>query len=169
MAQTNVRLLLCHECKSLEELPDFNGHPERDALLNALVSKHRYPSGTEHRGQLLRVEQKHWDSPSTREAIVAQIRSGAGHTGLDPAFYEAKNTFQEDAMSCWAKHLRNPGCNDYKSDEKLILPDTQADWKAAGIKRPQKLGNGNDRYLCEFCPVHSLVVEAARAKKGMYK
>ncbi|MGW0626182.1 hypothetical protein [Streptomyces sp. NPDC002758] len=158
----HVRLLLCKTCGSLEELPDYEGDPSRDWLLEALVKKH--PDHIAH--PMLRVEKKHWDSPSTRDTIIAKIRENTGHTGFDPAFYNAKNTFQEDAHACWAKHLRNPGCNDYKTASKRLTPDTAAERKAAGMP---KYTSAQDRYLCEFCPVHSLVVTAARRKAGMYK
>jgi hypothetical protein len=161
----NVRLLQCLDCKTLEELPDYEGDPRRDFLLEALLKPHKFPDGNEHRGHLHRVEKKHWDSPATRATIEAQIREKSGHTGLDPSFYNAKSTFQEDAHSCWKAHLRNPGCNDYKTASKRLTPDTAAERKAAGLPRYK---SPQDRYLCEFCPVHSLVQQAARKKAGLY-
>uniref|UniRef100_A0AAU3I9Z9 Uncharacterized protein n=1 Tax=Streptomyces sp. NBC_01393 TaxID=2903851 RepID=A0AAU3I9Z9_9ACTN len=158
----HVRLLLCKTCGSLEDLPDYEGDPSRDYLLEALVQKH--PDHVAH--PLMRVEKKHWDIKSTRDSIIAKIRENTGHTGLDPAFYNAKSAFQEDAHTCWQKHLRNPGCNDYKTASKRLTPDTAAERKAAGLP---KYRSAQDRYLCEFCPVHSLVVQAAREKAGMYK
>jgi hypothetical protein len=158
----HVRLLLCKTCGSLEELPDYEGDPSRDFLLEALVQKH--PDHIAH--PLMRVEKKHWDSPSTRDSIIAKIRENTGHTGFDPAFYNAKNTFQEDAHECWKKHLRNPGCNDYKTASKRLTPDTAAERKAAGLP---KYRSPQDRFLCEFCVVHTLVVQSAREQAGMYK
>jgi hypothetical protein len=158
----HIRLLLCKTCGSLEELPDYEGDPSRDFLLEALVQKH--PDHIAH--PLMRVEKKFWDSPSTRDSIIAKIRENTGHTGFDPAFYNAKNTFQEDAHACWTKHLRNPGCNDYKTASKRLTPDTAVERKAAGLP---KYRSPQDRYLCEFCPVHTLVVQAAREKAGLYK
>ncbi len=161
MATEHVRLLLCKTCGTMEELPDYEGRPEGDFLLQTLVERH--PDHIAH--PMLRVEKKHWDSPSTREAIIAQIRENTGHTGLDPAFYNAKNTFQEDAHACWKAHLRNPGCNDYMSSSKRLTPDTAAERKAAGLP---KYRSPKDVYLCTFCPVHSLVVTEARKRAGMY-
>ncbi|MDX3260749.1 hypothetical protein PV336_16130 [Streptomyces sp. MI02-2A] len=161
----HVRLLQCLDCKTLEELPDYQGDPRGDHLLEVMVQGHKFPSGTEHRGHLHRVEKKHWDSPTTRATIEAQIREKSGHTGLDPNFYAAKNTFQEDAMSCWKAHQRNPGCSDYKTASKQLTPGTAAERKAAGLP---KYRSAQDRFLCEFCPVHSLVVQAARKKAGLY-
>lgn len=161
----HVRLLQCLTCKTLEELPDYQGDPRGDFLLQALVKPHRFPDGNEHFGQLHRVEKKHWDVPSTRESIEAQIREKSGHTGFDTEYYATKNTFQADAHSCWRAHNRNPGCSDYKTSSKRLTPGTAAERKAAGLPR---YNSPKDVFLCNFCPVHSLVVTAAREKAGMY-
>ena len=153
-----VRLLLCHDCKSLEELPDYQGDPRGDILLTVLTDRHE-SAGIKHRGQLLRVDKKHWDSPSTKRAIENQIRESAGHTGLDTEFYATKNTFQEDALKCWEKHLRNPACGDYRSDKMILRPGTKADRKAAGLPESTM-----KTWLCSFCPVHSLVQQAKNEK-----
>lgn len=167
MAEPITRVLRCDECRSLEPLPDYDGPPEGDHLLNHLLQAHRFPSGFEHTGLLFRVETKDWDSPSTRADIVREIQNQAGYTGLDPDYYSVKATFEDDAMTCWGKHHRNPDCNDYKSDRKLLTPNTRAERKEAGLGKYNK--EASPRYLCEFCPVHSLVVTAARWKAGLYK
>jgi hypothetical protein len=162
-----IRLLRCDDCYTVEPLPDYDGPPEHDALLSALIARsHTEPSGTTHRGKLLRIDKRHWDSPSVREAVIARIREESGHTGLDPDFYASRDTFAEDALLCFQEHHRNPACNDYKSDHKRLTPDTQAERKELGMGEYRSKLN---RYLCEFCPVHSLVVEAARHKAGLYK
>jgi hypothetical protein len=164
----HVRLLICHICKSLEELPDFEGRPEDDHLLAVLAARHQHrenPEAAEKAGVLLKVEKRHWDSPSTREAIEARIRESSGYTGLDPRFYAAKETFKWDAFACWRAHRRDPDCNDYKSDSKILVPDTAAERKEAGLP---KYHSRHTRYLCEFCPVHSLVTTAARKRAGLY-
>lgn len=162
----HIRLLQCITCKSLEELPDYEGNPDHDFLLQALVKNHKFPDGNEHFGHLHKVEKKFWDSPSTRASIEAQIREKSGHTGFNAEYYATKNTFQEDAHSCFAAHNRNPACSDYKTDSKRLTPGTAAERKAAGLP---KYRSPKDAYLCQFCPVHSLVVTAARAKAGQYK
>jgi hypothetical protein len=161
----SIRLLQCLDCRTLEELPDYEGDPRQDFLLEALVKRHRFPSGTEHRGHLHKIEKKHWDSPSTRASIEAQIREKSGHTGFDAEYYATKNTFQDDAHSCFAKHGRNPNCSDYKTTSKRLTPSTAAERKAAGLP---KYSSPQDTFLCNFCPVHSLVVTAARKKAGLY-
>lgn len=159
---THVRLLVCNTEKTIEELPDFDGPPERDDVLNYLVSRHRFESGDEHVGQLIRVETKHWESPGVRKQIVAQIKEGANHTGLDASFYDAKNTLQEDAMTCWTRdHNRVKACPDYKTDKKRLQPNTAADRKEIGAK-PFR----SDTFLCDFCPVKSMVQQAYFDKSG---
>jgi hypothetical protein len=164
MATEHIRLLLCKTCGTMEELPDYEGDPRGDFILEALVKKH--PNHlADPNVPLVRIEKKHWDTPSTRKAIIAQIRDKTGHTGFDMTYYDAKNTFQEDAHECFNKHLRNPACGDYKTDSKRLTPSTTAERKAAGLP---KYRSAHDRFLCDFCPVQSLVVTAARKKAGMY-
>jgi hypothetical protein len=163
-----IRLLACGECKTIEELPDFEGHPSQDHLLNALVSKHE-SNGRRHQPALLAdVEKVKWDDANVRTEVAKQLAqrlSGKGETGLGTPFYTTRDTFRDDAMACWKKHLRNPACNDYKNDDKRLTPGTSAERKAAGLP---EYSHANDRYLCEFCPVHSLVVTAARKAAGAY-
>lgn len=158
----HVRLLVCNTEGTIEELPDFEGPPEHDDVLNYMVSKHRFPSGDEHLGQLMKVETKHWESPDKRKAIVAQIRDSAGHTGLDQSFYDAKATLQEDAMTCWTRdHGRNPTCPDYKTDAKRLMPDTANERREVGAGKFR-----STTFLCDFCPVKSLVQTAYYDKSG---
>jgi len=160
----HVRLLICNTCGTIEELPDYKGPEDRDDVLNFLSSQHKFPDGNTHFGNLGRVETKHWESKDKREAIVSQIRDRAGHTGLDPTFYDAKNTLQEDAMTCWTRdHNRIPACSDYMSEAKRLSPGTTSARKEAGIKEPFR----STTFLCHFCPVHSLVTQAAHDKSGV--
>jgi len=38
--EAQIRLLVCRDCKSIEELPDYEGRPSDDLLLNISVEKH---------------------------------------------------------------------------------------------------------------------------------
>lgn len=166
MAETHVRLLSCKTCGTAPELlPDFVGPAEYDDTLNYLVSKHRFPNGDPHIAHgLLRVERSAWDNPATQKEILRQIATSSGHTGLDVAFYAAKDTFLEDAMTCWKQHNRNVFCPDYMSEGKRLVPDTTAERKEAGLGKAKSTTS-----LCQFCPVHSMVMQAKRKKAGMYK
>jgi len=162
-----IRILVCRNCKTIEEMPDYEGDPEYDTLLNILVQKHQKP--VEHIGLVIKFPVKYWAVPKVREAIVAQIKGGS--SGLDAFqtnFYATKNQFAEDAMSCFSDHNRPVGqCADYKSDKKLLKPDTSAERKEAGLSLAGK--TGPKVYLCDFCPVKSFNMKKFNEEQGLYK
>lgn len=159
----NVRLLVCNTCGTIEELPDYEGPEERDDVLNYLTSKHLFPDGNSHFGNLMKVETKHWEDKGKRDSIVAQIRDSANHTGFDQSFYDAKATLQDDAMTCWTRdHNRNPACPDYKSESKRLMPGTSAARREVGAPEFR-----STTFLCDFCPVKSMVQQAYFDKSGV--
>jgi hypothetical protein len=165
-----MRLLACQQDKTVEELPDFTGPVEYDDLLNHLVSRHRTPSGQEHVGALFHVEDADWSDPDKQRQIVQQIAAklDGGETGLGSAFYDLKDTFQEDALTCFNAHNRNPACSDYKDDSKRLTSGNEAEIKReTGVD--VRADRRSTRYLCEFCPVQSLVEAAQRRKAGLDK
>jgi hypothetical protein len=163
-----MRLLACQQDKTIEELPDFDGPTEYDDLLNHLVSRHRTPSGEAHIGQLFNVSDDDWRDPNRQVEITRQIAAKleGGETGLGSEFYDMKNTFQTDALACFNAHNRNPACGDYKSDSKRLKSGNEAEIKReTGVDVTQN--RRSQRFLCEFCPVQSLVEQAARRKAGL--
>src|SRR5450631_375586 len=158
MAAEFIRLLLCHVCTSLEELPDYEGNPDHDDTLTVLVSRHakKHPQAM-NSGQLMKVASKDWDSPTIRAGIEKAIQESTGHTGLDPDFYVARNTLKADAMTCWKKHARTQDCGDYRSKKMLLQPSTKAERKAEGLPEYR-----STTYVCDACPVHTLAVTAKR-------
>lgn len=167
MSTEQIRLLLCLECSTIEELPDYEGDPREDHLLEVLISKHEYPSGLRHLGDLIKLDKAVWDNKNSKREVIKQIRKGSGGIDeFDAKFYETKNTFMEDALHCWkVKHNRTINCGDYRSEPKRLVPDTKDDWKQAGVTRPKK--TAFDRYLCDFCPYHRVVVETEKHKRGL--
>lgn len=166
-----MRLLVCGHCKTIEELPDYNGPVEYDTLLENLVSRHVYPNGEPHAPATLgNVTDAEYAKPGAKEQIAREIAAkfAGGETGLGTEFYDTRDTFREDAMACFNKHLRNPGCPDYKSDSKRLTSDSQREIKKE-FKVDVAANPINRRFLCEFCPVHSLVEQAARRKAGLDK
>src|SRR6476469_6884162 len=118
-------------CKTVEELPDFKGHPEDDQILIAATARHE-SAGVRHTGQLFRIDEATWGLRETREQVIKQIQESLdpnAETGLGSATYAMVDNFKADAMACWEKHLRNPACSDYKSDSKRLVPDTAAERK----------------------------------------
>lgn len=174
-----IRVLQCIDCSSLEVLPPYEGPAEYDDALNYLSEKHRFPDGNSHRGNLIPVTiqtndggerpgtMDDWNNPKFQKLVAENFskatRPGQG-TGLGAQYYDARDTFREDAMTCWQKHHRNPDCNDYMDESKRLVPDTKVERKELGLGRPR-----SNRSLCEFCPVHSLVIQKRRADAGLYK
>lgn len=167
----DLRILWCLVCDTLEELPLFDGDPDDDVLLAVLVGRHQFPSGEPHKGHLFRVPQLQWENVEVRKRIIEQFKSGGskGIDEFDEKFYATKDTFKEDAMTCYAHHLRPTGaCPDYRSEKKMLVPDTKAERKDAGLPDPKK-APGPKRYLCDFCPCASYYQTKAREQLGLYK
>jgi hypothetical protein len=171
LQEMQVRLLVCSDCKSMEELPDYEGHPEDDTLLKVLLEKHVWPTGTEHTGNIFRIPLKFWGNATVKDSIVKQIQAGVsgGVDDVEAGWYDTKSTFQEDAMACFSKHLRPVGrCPDWKHDSKKLVPKTAAERKDAGMDAPGKDG-APTTYLCQFCPASIFMHTKARETKGLYK
>jgi len=107
--------------------------------------------------------------PKIQAEIVKQIKGGSeGLDAFQTNFYATKNQFAEDAMSCYSDHNRPKGqCSDYKSDKKLLKPDTDAERKYAGLEKAGK--TGPKVYLCDFCHVKSFNMTKSNEHKGLYK
>lgn len=162
----HTRLLICRDCKTIEPLADYTGEPEHDVMLDYLAGKHR-TNGVEHIGVLARVETADWNDARKQQGIAKELATALsdGETGLGSEFYNTRDTFLDDAMSCFRQHQRNPDCSDYKSDAKRIMPATAQDRKSEGMGSYR----GATRWLCEHCPVHSMVTTKAyndAMKKG---
>lgn len=152
-----VRLLICRDCRTVEELPDFTGPVEHDVVLDHAIEAHRFPNGEPHAGNLADVGAEEWRDESKRQGILKQIASKT--TGLESEFYAAKNTFQEDALKCYARHGRpSEGCIDWEDSKKRLGNPTKLGWTA-----------GPKVYLCHFCPVRSWVDTEKRWKAGQYQ
>ena len=149
----HIRLLVCRDCKTIEPLPDYDGAVEHDHMLNYLVKPHR-TNGLEHIGMLARVEASEWNNPRVQAEIAKQlVNEFGGETGLGSEFYNTRDTFKDDAMTCFKQHQRNPDCSDYRADFRKLTPGTNADRKREGMDKY----HGPTRWLCDYCPVNSLV------------
>lgn len=145
-----IRLVVCRNCRTIDELPPFVGNPADDVLLELTVEKHK-----DHIGIMYNVGALHWHSKTMKEAIIKQIQDGAS-PGLDifgTGFYETRMTFAEDAMACYKKYNRpKAGCVDFRTEKKRLLPGTDAERKEVGLGKSKDAG-GPRVYLCDFCPV----------------
>lgn len=160
-----TRILRCDTCKTMEEVPDYEGDPNRDYAMIAVV-KHRHtePSGVTHIGQPMRWAKADWDSPVTRKEVLRQL--AVKTTGFDPEVYAADAGFRADAMECWKAHLRVVECSDYKSPPKRLTPNTAQERRELGLP---KYRSEQDVYLCDFCPAKAAAQEKHFTKLGLYK
>lgn len=168
-----IRLLYCRTCGTIEELPDFDGPPQYDHLLEISVDKHRFPSGDEHIGTLMKVSLGTWVNESARRQIIDEIKGtglvAKGLGAVDESFYDTRSTFHEDAMACFRQHQRPKGqCPDFYSDKKVLRPNTKKDRKDLGLSDLSKVG-GPRTYLCDFCPVKVYNITKAREQQGEYQ
>jgi hypothetical protein len=166
-----IRLLRCFVCETWEELPDYEGPSDHDYLLEMTIEKHVFPSGDPHVGKLFKVPVKTWVNAEQRKAVLENLGSGSrGLDDLDPdkSFYDTKMTFAADAMKCWKQH-NSPAqdCNDYQTPAKRLLPNTAKERADLNLPKPEHL-EGPKIYMCNFCPVHSMVLQRKRAFLGMY-
>lgn len=168
-----IRLLVCLECKTIDELPPHEGPPETDLLLEMTAEKHEYPSGDRHKGKLFILPVKTWANPAHQKEIIKQL-TGGGSSGLDAMtpegdYYSTKMQFAEDAMQCYKYHLRPTNhCDDYQSESKRLLPKTSKERKDLGLPDPKNAPGMPKVYLCNFCPMHSVMTQKRRSLMGMY-
>ena len=168
--EMQIRLLVCGDCKTMEELPDFEGHPDDDMLLKISLEKHVWPSGTEHVGNMFKIPLKFWANPTVKDSMVKQIQAGmsSGLDDIEAGWYDTKSTFQADALTCFQKHLRPVGrCPDWMDESKKLVPKTADLRKEAGMGRPGE-GDAPKTFLCSFCPVASFMHTKRRELRGLY-
>jgi hypothetical protein len=174
-----ILLLICKTCKTIEEIPylktgTYLGEGKYDQTDNPFLAEINAPHERKGcYGVLTDVNWVYWMTPKVKESIIAQLKEqftgkGALSSGLDvfgTGFYDLKDTYSADAMSCYAIHNKPKGqCSDYKVDRKIITPDTSAERKAAGLgKSTAKI------YLCDFCPVKMYNQQKAYKERGLYE
>lgn len=165
-----IRLLICFTCDTIEPLPWFDGPAEYDDTLNARLAGHKTPEGHPHVGNLATVSEVSWSNPERRERILEELARvrGGGEAGLGTAFYNVRNTFEEDAYICWSKaHGRTENCEDYKSDKKRLLPDTREERRELGLSTRARDRPGG-AHLCDFCVYRSVVQTRVMRDRGYY-
>jgi hypothetical protein len=159
-----IRLLRCDVCKTLEEIPDFDGPPEYDVILEVTLARHKTPEGHPHIGRLIDVPQRAWEIPGLRKTLLEQIQAGGskGAAEFDAEFYNVQNTFRDDAMACYSLHNKPKGaCPDFNSERKQLKPDTKTARADAGIGTKGM----PIIHLCSFCPVRSFYDQKANEEK----
>lgn len=170
-------LLVCDDCNTIEYVPAFDGPPEWNQPLLALLEKHRsYVGGTfhPHTKALTAVNAKLWETNEDfRKYIVKAINAAkkTGEVGLGTKMYDLRNTFEADAFSCWThEHNRTENCEDYRSDKKRLVQndeETRSLRREAGVETRTKQIY-TTAYLCDFCPYKTKVMERVRKSQGFY-
>src|ERR1044071_2138729 len=151
MTEELMRVLICRDCQTTEELPHFDGDPRDDSTLEYAVQKHRYPNGEAHFGKLFRdIKASHWGREDIRKDLLKRIWETQGYTGLEPWVYSSVNTLKEDAAKCWQERQRPKRCADFHSDKKRLTPPTQEARRDADLGK-YKASPGPSRYLCDYC------------------
>lgn len=164
----NVRVLICRDCQSTEVLPDYDGDPAQDEALIYTAGKHQYPNGEMHFGRLYgNIAEEKWQNRETHDEILRRIWQQEGHTGFDPWVYDTLETLKADAMQCWEKRLRPATCSDYRSESKRLVPPTADARKAEGMGK-YKASPQHTQYLCNYCPINSVVEQRVRKQRGLY-
>jgi hypothetical protein len=163
-----IRLLHCEDCKTIDELPDFDGPPEFDDVLEALLRRHETPSGLRHVGKLFDVDVLVWQNEEARRGIIKQIKGGgsAGLAEFDATFYDTRNTFFDDAMKCYSQHLRPKGaCPDWMSEQD---PPARHEGRAEGRgpRRPEQDAGGEGQVV-PFCPAQRYYAKRAQDAAGL--
>jgi hypothetical protein len=147
-----IRLWVCRDCKSIEELPPYDGPIDKDVLLEDTASRHMTEWRT-HECSLVKVPESYWNSPKIKEALTKQLSQG-GSKGLEEFeggedYYGTRDTYREDALKCFSRHQRpKEGCIDWHNPDKRIGNPTSEGWKT-----------GPRVYACDFCPVASWVAK----------
>jgi len=166
-----IRILICKTCKSIQPLPDFEGNSDHDETLHARVAEHQYPGSRPTRGHdmdLGRVSERSWNDPGKRQQMLREIGQNVGlgsGDGLGIELYDIKGNFMDDAMKCWRfKHGRTDNCDDYRADKMRLLPDSVAERKDLGLDPKQR----PVQYLCQYCPMESIVQQRRNKRKGLY-
>jgi hypothetical protein len=162
-----MRILICHDCRSTEELPHFEGDSRNDYTLEYATQKHRFPNGEQHKGKLFRdIKVKHWESEDIRKDLLKRIWATQGFTGLEPWVYSSVNTLKEDAMDCWSKRGRPQRCGDFHSEKKKLVPPSQNERGDAGLGK-YKASPGQTRYLCDYCVCRMQVENEINEKRDV--
>jgi hypothetical protein len=171
--EPHMRLLKCIKCRSIEEVPEYEGPEggkntaEFDLTQKFFTDQHVSKGCTREDFITIDLPKRFWIIPKVKESIIAQLNDGA--QGLDvfgTNFYNVKANFTADAMNCWMKeHAQTNDCADYKSDKKLIKPDTAKERLEAGLEKESR---GPKVYICDYCPVKSIVQKKAFTKKRLY-
>ena len=171
MENEYILLLICKTCKSIEEIPylktgKYLGDGKYDQTDNPFLAESNAPHERKGcYGMLTDINFVYWMTPKIKETFTGGKNMASGLDVFGTGFYDLKDNFSADAMSCWKVHNSPKGqCSDYKVDRKLLSAGTEQERKTEG------LGKSNIKvYLCDFCPVKMYNQRQAYKEKGLYE
>lgn len=152
---TNVRLLICRACGTVNRLKDYQGDPEYDWELREIIERHlgkaSDPRPESHPAQLMVVDEK-----ALEKMDDATLKKSL-EDNLDMEISEFRDDFKEQAMQCYALHNRpKGGCIDYCDESRVI-------------GRKTGIAAENRAYLCHYCPVQVWVENKQNEASGLFK
>lgn len=158
-----ARLLVCHTCKTVDKLPDYDSSNDPEAkydyrLHDACELHNRKYGGPvdKHKAALLVISEEEL-------ALIdeAQLKQAIHDNRLEEFIRGEREQYKEDALKCYNLHNRPTygigygfGCSDYRS-------------KGRAVGRTAGLAPEEWNYVCDFCPYHSYVEHAQRKKAGL--
>lgn len=169
-ASEKLRIFVCRRCHTVDEIP-FNEVPpegELDPFIERAVQRHQtcgqergvggyVPEQVASGDRFVAiVERKHWSNMATRNDILKRLSTSS--TGFEEEVYAVRNTLQEDALKCYAKH-GNPkgGCIDYKDQSKAVGNQFLTDEEKLIRRKSGLIAALKDQkkrktvYLCDYC------------------
>lgn len=175
-----IRLLVCSRCETVEPIewcatepaadPEC-GHPQCAEALQYRVIPHTVPvaDGRVYHSNLVLadVSAAEWDRLSTRRQILKELTRPGDATPVGAELYAVKNNFGADAAACWKQHNRTKDCQDYKAESKRLLPDTKEMRRDLGLETRERK-RPTQTYLCDFCPVKSIVMQRQNSERWRY-
>lgn len=175
-----LRLIVCTRCETVEPVewcaekagadPDC-GHAQCEQALQARMIEHTVSQPTGHYFHadlgLFDVSEDEWNKLTTRKEILKNLRPPGSAVPYGADMYDLKSTYHQDASKCWKQHNRTRNCQDYKAASKRLVPPTRELRKDLGMETRDKK-RPTSAFLCDYCPVQSIVMQRQRDAAGMY-
>lgn len=178
-----VALLVCPKCETVEPIewcgegrePDGTihpcGHQQCEDAIRARVAEHTVSQPTGHYlhatlGQF-DVAEEAWNRLSTRKEILKNLCPPGEATPYGAEMYALKNNFHQDASRCWKAHNRTKNCDEFRGAHKRLVAPTQELRRDLGLETRSKK-RPTATFLCDFCPVRSIMQQRINADAGYY-
>jgi hypothetical protein len=147
------------------------GHAQCDDALQARMIEHTVSQATGHYFHatlgLFDVDADEWGKLSIRKEILKNLRPPGEATPYGADMFDLRSNFTQDASMCWKQHGRTKNCGDWKAASKRLVPPTKELRKELGLETRDK-HRPTAAFLCDYCPVRSIMQSRANADAGHY-